>query len=136
MYVTKITMKKSKPTKSNDPAKILKMISRDEELERNDGKWVSKDRPHKNKKKYDRKRDKKGDLDSFFFKPGDQVEFIDKNPGSTGLSHESIYTVEDFCEMKDSELNWIPAVIYSCGDNVYVRAEESFNKKFKLYEGK
>jgi hypothetical protein len=31
------------------------MISRDEELERNDGKWLAKDRPHKNKKLYNRK---------------------------------------------------------------------------------
>lgn len=48
-------MKKSKPTKSNDPAKILKMISRDLELERNDGKWIAMNRAYKNKKKYDRK---------------------------------------------------------------------------------
>jgi hypothetical protein len=41
--------------KSNSPDKIIKMISRDEELERNDGKWVAKDRPHKNKKLYNRK---------------------------------------------------------------------------------
>ena len=60
-------MKKSKLTKSNDPAKILKMVSRDLELERNDGKWVAIDRPWKNKKKYDRKRDRKIDLDSFSF---------------------------------------------------------------------
>lgn len=60
-------MKKSKLTKSNDPAKILRMISRDLELERNDGKWVAMNRPWKNKKKYDRKRDRKVDLDSFSF---------------------------------------------------------------------
>lgn len=58
-------MKKSKPTKSNDPVKILRMISRDEELERNDGKWVAMNRAYKNHKKYDRKRDKKVDLDPF-----------------------------------------------------------------------
>ena len=62
-------MKKSKLTKSNDPAKILRMISRDLELERNDGKWVAMNRPWKNKKKYDRKRDRKIDLDSFSFTP-------------------------------------------------------------------
>ena len=59
-------MKKSKRTKSNDPKKILRMISRDLELERNDGKWVSSDRAWRNKKKYDRKRSKK-DLDSLSF---------------------------------------------------------------------
>lgn len=62
-------MKKSVRTKSNDPAKILRMISRDEELERNNGKWVAMNRAYKNHKKYDRKRDKKVnlDLDSFLF---------------------------------------------------------------------
>ena len=62
-------MKKSVRTKSNDPAKILRMISRDEELERNDGKWVAMNRAYKNHKKYDRKRDKKVNLDpdSFLF---------------------------------------------------------------------
>lgn len=62
-------MKKSVRTKSNDPAKILRMISRDEELERNDGKWVAMNRAYKNRKKYDRKRDKKVNLDpdSFLF---------------------------------------------------------------------
>lgn len=126
-------MKKSKPTKSNDPAKILKMISRDEELERNDGKWVSKDRPHKNKKKYDRNRDKRVDLDPFPFKQGDLVEFKDKTPGSTGLSHESIYTFEGRCEIKDSALNWVPGVLYSCDGHTYAREESSFLTKFKLY---
>ena len=60
-------MKKSKRTKSNDPVKILRMISRDLELERNDGKWVAMNRPYKNKKKYDRKRDRKIDPDSLYF---------------------------------------------------------------------
>lgn len=65
--IKKKNMKKSKPTKSNDPAKILKMISRDLELERNDGKWIAMNRPYKNKKKYDRKRDRKIDPDSLYF---------------------------------------------------------------------
>ena len=47
-------MKKSVRTKSNDPSKILRMISRDEELERNDGKWVAMNRAYKNHKKYDK----------------------------------------------------------------------------------
>jgi hypothetical protein len=67
MINKKKNMKKSKPTKSNDPAKILKMISRDLELERNDGKWIAMNRPYKNKKKYDRKRDRKIDPDSLYF---------------------------------------------------------------------
>ena len=55
MKETSITykkMKKSKQTKSNEQFKILRMISRDLELERNDGKFVSVTRPFKNKKKY------------------------------------------------------------------------------------
>lgn len=52
-------MKYSKTPKGNDMVKILKAISRDEELTRNNGKWVSFNRPHKNKKKYDRKQMKK-----------------------------------------------------------------------------
>lgn len=62
-------MKLSKRTKSNDQGKILKMLSRDEELIRNDGKWVAVNRAFKNKKKYDRKQNKKElsrDLDSSF----------------------------------------------------------------------
>ena len=40
--------------------KINKKLSRLEEFERNGGgQFVAKDRPHKNLKKYDRKRDKK-----------------------------------------------------------------------------
>lgn len=54
-------MKKSKQTKSNEPFKILRMISRDFELERNDGKFVSVTKPFKNKKKYNR-NDKKREL--------------------------------------------------------------------------
>lgn len=62
-------MKKSKQTKSSNPTKILRMISRDFELERNDGKFVSIDRAFKNKKKYnrlDKKRELRKDLDSLF----------------------------------------------------------------------
>ena len=54
-------MKKSKQTKSNEQFKILRMISRDFELERNDGKFVSLTKRFKNKKKYNR-NDKKREL--------------------------------------------------------------------------
>lgn len=63
-------MRKSKLTKSNDPIKILRMISRDAELERNDGKFVATTRAFKNKKKYNRKDDKREfrkNLDSLYF---------------------------------------------------------------------
>lgn len=53
-------MKKSKLTKSNDMTKIIKMFARDDQFERNGGgQFVSMNRPHKNKKKYDRKQSKK-----------------------------------------------------------------------------
>ena len=44
--------------------KANKKLAREEELACNGGRWVAKDRPHKNLKKYDRKRDKKN-LDSY-----------------------------------------------------------------------
>lgn len=43
----------------DDYIKINKKLAREEELRINGGRWVAKDRPHKNLKKYDRKRDKK-----------------------------------------------------------------------------
>lgn len=46
------------------------MISRNEELERNQGKWVAMNRAFKNKKKYNRKDKKKelrNNLNSYFF---------------------------------------------------------------------
>ena len=44
-------MKKSKITKSNAMDKIIKMISRNEQMERNGGgQWVSTHRVHKSKK--------------------------------------------------------------------------------------
>ena len=53
-----------------DYIKANKKLAREEELQRNGGRWVAKDRPHKNLKKYDRKRDKKNfnfDLSLYFF---------------------------------------------------------------------
>lgn len=52
-------LKFSKLTKSNDQGKILKMLSREEELSRSQGKWTRTTSIHKNKKKYDRKQNKK-----------------------------------------------------------------------------
>lgn len=45
----------------DDYIKANKALARLEELERNGGRWVAVNRPHKNKKAYDRKRDKKVD---------------------------------------------------------------------------
>ena len=42
-----------------DYIKANKKLAREEELQRNGGRWVAVNRPHKNLKKYDRKRDKK-----------------------------------------------------------------------------
>lgn len=63
-------LKFSKLTKSNDQGKILKMLSREEELSRSQGKWTRTTSIHKNKKKYDRKQNKKSlrnQLRDYFF---------------------------------------------------------------------
>ena len=63
-------MKYCKMTKSNEPHKILRMLSREEEMERNDGKWIAMNKVFKDKKKYDRKemkKDLRGELKSFNF---------------------------------------------------------------------
>jgi hypothetical protein len=64
-------MKKSKPTKSTEQYKILRMISRDEQFIRNGGgQFVSMNRAYKNKVKYnrnDKKKELRGDLSSYFF---------------------------------------------------------------------
>lgn len=55
-------MKKNKnKTKitQEDYVKAMKKVNREIELERNGGRWVSVTRPHKNKKNYDRKQNKK-----------------------------------------------------------------------------
>ena len=53
-------MKKSKITKSNSMDKIIKMIARNEQMERNGGgQWVANTRVHKSKKTYSRKRFKR-----------------------------------------------------------------------------
>lgn len=51
----------------NDYLNINRKLSREEELEKNGGRWIAVDRPHKNKKKYDRKRDRKIDSDGLFY---------------------------------------------------------------------
>ena len=64
-------MKKSKPTKSTEQYKILRMISRDEQFERNGGgQFVAINRVYKDKSKYNRNDNKKElrrDLNSFLF---------------------------------------------------------------------
>lgn len=63
-------MKYCKIAKSNEPHKILRMLSREEEMEHNDGKWVAMNKVFKDKKKYDRKENKKdlrAELKSFDF---------------------------------------------------------------------
>lgn len=41
-----------------DYVRINKALARKEELERNGGRWIAVDRPHRNRKKYDRKKTK------------------------------------------------------------------------------
>lgn len=53
---------KKKKTLQDDVIKAFKKANRELQFERNGGgQWVAVNRPHKNKKKYDRKRDKKVD---------------------------------------------------------------------------
>lgn len=58
-------------TKSNQIHKILRMISRDEQFERNGGgQFVSMNRVYKDKSKYnrnDKKKELRNDLNSFLF---------------------------------------------------------------------
>ena len=62
------------------------------------------------------------------------VEFKDKSPGSTGLSHKGIYEYLGECEMKDSSLGWVTAVMYMKDGVTYIREKEDFIKKFKECE--
>ena len=56
---------------TEDLIKAFRKASRDAELERNGGRWVAKDRPHKNKKAYNRKRERRIDVPfSFIAKNG------------------------------------------------------------------
>ena len=48
-------MRLSQPTKSHDQHKVLRMIARNEQLERYDGKWVAMNRKYKDRSKYNRK---------------------------------------------------------------------------------
>lgn len=48
-----------KTKKRRDVLSAFKEANRSIELERNGGRWIAKDRPHKNKKKYCRKDSKK-----------------------------------------------------------------------------
>ena len=53
---------KKKKTLQDDVIKAFKKANRELQFERNGGgQWVAVNRPHKNKNKYDRKRDKKVD---------------------------------------------------------------------------
>lgn len=63
-------IKKQKMRIGDDYLKIQRKLNREIELERNGGRWIAVDRPWKNKKAYDRKRDRKIQLDvpvSLFF---------------------------------------------------------------------
>lgn len=64
--MTNFLKKRPKNSHVDEYIKINKAINRLEELERNGGRWIAVNRPHKNKKKYDRKRDRKIDLSLIF----------------------------------------------------------------------
>lgn len=51
--------KKSFRITTEDYLRYNRKLLREEELERNGGRWIARTRPHANKKKYNRKRHKK-----------------------------------------------------------------------------
>ncbi len=57
-------LKKQKMRIGDDYLKIQRKLNREIELERNGGRWIAVDRPWKNKKAYDRKRDRKIQFDA------------------------------------------------------------------------
>lgn len=62
-------MKKKTVISKEEYIKIQKKLNREIELERNGGRWISVNRVHESKKAYNRKRNKKINLDdsySFF----------------------------------------------------------------------
>ena len=59
--------KKKKLTEQEMFLKAFKKANREIEMERNDGKWVSTHRIWKNKKAYNRKRDRKCKTNYLFF---------------------------------------------------------------------
>lgn len=62
-----MSMKKiKKPSKEEDQILALHIVGRNDQFERNGGgQWVAVNRPHKNKKKYDRKQIKREDKNIF-----------------------------------------------------------------------
>ena len=64
-----IRMKKKVVINKEDYIKIQKKLNREIELERNGGRWIAINRVHESKQRYNRKRNKKINLDdsySFF----------------------------------------------------------------------
>lgn len=59
--------KKKKLSEQEIFLKAFKKANREIEMERNDGKWVATHRVWKNKKAYNRKRDRKIDSDDLFY---------------------------------------------------------------------
>ena len=64
-----MTQKKKRKKLSQEEIflKAFKKANREIEMERNDGKWVATHRVWKNKKAYNRKRDRKCDTDYLFY---------------------------------------------------------------------
>lgn len=59
--------KKKQVNPIEDVMKAFRKANREIELDRNGGRWIAVNRPHKNKKKYNRRRDSKVDLESLLF---------------------------------------------------------------------
>ena len=87
-------MKMSKPTKSTEQYKILRMLSRNEQFERNGGgQFVSMNRVYKDKSKYnrnDKKKELRNNLNSYFFYARFKLPFLCNGLESACLEYFSI----------------------------------------------
>lgn len=61
------TKKKKKNDINDEVIKAFRKSNREIEMERNGGRWIAVNRPHQNKKKYNRKRDRQIDYPFNFF---------------------------------------------------------------------
>lgn len=84
--------KKKKNSIQEDVIKAMRKANREIELERNGGRWIAVNRPHKDKKKYNRKRDSKVDLESLYFLFVNLTKNCKKSPLPLGVSSSIQYS--------------------------------------------
>ena len=106
-------MKMSKPTKSTEQYKILRMLSRNEQIERNGGgQFVSMNRVYKDKSKYnrnDKKKELRNNLNSYF-----------------------LYLQKSFPSAKSAEGNAEPSEQYAWSSGQKFPKESLLSKRFNV----